>query len=122
MYDLTIEHQRGALSLSVHPDRRDATAALDSYHGQLDCTRRAIQLTEPFASYELVDPCDGRTIAVATIERRLADPITERQFSAAKAALEESLALASNDERPAILTAWDRITGAIDHQLVRQRQ
>lgn len=119
MYDLIIEHQGGPLSLSVHPDRRDATAALDSYHGQIDCTRRAIQLTEPFASYELLDPCDGRTIAIATIERRLTDPITDRQFSAAKAAVDESLALASSDERTAILTAWDRITGAIDHHPVR---
>jgi hypothetical protein len=115
MYDLVIEHHSQGLSLSVHPDRRDAGAALDSYHRHVDCTRRAIQLTEPFTSYELVDPCDGQTIAIATIERRHADPITDQQFAAAKAALDESLALESAADRHDIRIAWDRITGAIHH-------
>ncbi|CQD24677.1 hypothetical protein BN1232_06322 [Mycobacterium lentiflavum] len=115
MYDLVIEHHSQGLSLSVHPDRRDAGAALDSYHRHVDCTRRPIQLTEPFTSYELVDLCDGQTIAIATIERRRTDPITDQQFTAAKAAVDESLALASAAERHDIQIAWDQITGAINH-------
>ena len=115
MYELAIEHQRRGLSLSVHPDRRDAAAALGAYYAQADSFGRAIQLTDTFSSYEVVGHCDGRAIAIATIEHRAADPIAEKHFAAAKAALDNTLAAASGDERRELQIAWGRITGAVNH-------
>lgn len=115
MYELAIEHDHRGLTLSIHPDRRDARDALAAYNSQADCFERIIQLTETFSSYELVHYDDSRPIAVATIEHRNADATTHQQFAAAKAALADTLSRASSDERADLHTAWDHITGAITH-------
>jgi hypothetical protein len=115
MYELAIEHHRRGLTLSVHPDRRDAGDALAAYYSRADCVERILQMTEAFSSYELVRYDDRRPIAIATIEHRAADLTAEQHFAAAKAARDDNLAVASSEERCELHTAWDHITGAINH-------
>jgi hypothetical protein len=115
MYELAIEHHHSGLSLSVHPDRGDAADALGAYSSTVDGFPRVLQLTGPHSSYEFIDPADGHAIAIATIEHRAADPIAEKHFAAAKAALHDTLATAGDDERRQLRIAWDRITGAVNH-------
>lgn len=115
MYELAIEHDRGGLTLSIHPDRRDAGDALAAHNAKADCCERIIQVTKTFSSYELVHYDDRGPIAIATIEHRRADPIAQQQFAAAKAALEATLTVATSDERAELQSAWDHITGAITH-------
>lgn len=109
MYELAIEHEHRGLTLSLHPDRRDAGDALAAFTSQADCVERIIQLTETFSSYELVQYDDGRPIAIATIEHRNAETTTQQQVAAA------TLRCARRDQR-ADRHTWDHISGAITHR------
>ncbi|WP_142760715.1 hypothetical protein [Mycobacterium sp. MFM001] len=109
------------LTLSIHPDRDDAATSLADYATRTGYEPITNQITDEHQSYDLIDPADGRCVAVAVIELRPADPTADMQFASAKRAMKTELALSPLDpladrvERAAIRMAWDRITGADEH-------